>query len=185
MQCLLQKRTSERVASVFNAIHHKGDILLIRTCCDFCVSFVYQHCHEQSTCCIILWIFWQSILLTINNSTKLHWHLSFYKFDIIYISKIKRKNNFFLLYIALLECVVQLLLDQFVTCCLKREPSASRDDLHGSECGQRDRNSDCLGNSPNIISGLIALQSGFFLFYWQNIKQCCLIFEHIDVPVSN
>ena len=35
VQCLLQKRTSHRAAGVFNAIQHKGDILLIRTCCDF------------------------------------------------------------------------------------------------------------------------------------------------------
>ena len=34
----------------FNAIQHKGDILPIRTCGDFFVSFVYRYCHEQSTC---------------------------------------------------------------------------------------------------------------------------------------
>ena len=37
----------------FNAIQHKGDILPIRTCSDFYVSFVYRYCHEQSTCRIV------------------------------------------------------------------------------------------------------------------------------------
>ena len=37
----------------FNAIQHKGDILPIRTCGDFYVSFVYRYCHEQSTCRIV------------------------------------------------------------------------------------------------------------------------------------
>ena len=53
----------------FNAIQHKGDILLIRTCGDFYVSFVYQYRYEQSTCRIVLWIFRQLIISTINNST--------------------------------------------------------------------------------------------------------------------
>ena len=53
----------------FNGIRHKGDILPIRTCGDFYVWFVYRYCHEQSTCSIVPWIFWQSIILTINNST--------------------------------------------------------------------------------------------------------------------
>ena len=38
----------------FNAIQHKGDILPMRTCGDFYVSFVYRYCHEQSTCHIVL-----------------------------------------------------------------------------------------------------------------------------------
>ena len=54
----------------FNAIQHKGDILPIRTCGDFYMSFVYRYCHEQSTCRIVPWIFRQSIILTIDNSTK-------------------------------------------------------------------------------------------------------------------
>ena len=37
----------------FNTIQHKGDILPIRTCGDFYVSFVYRYCHEQSTCRIV------------------------------------------------------------------------------------------------------------------------------------
>ena len=53
----------------FNAIQHKGDILPIRTCGDFYVSFVYRYCHEQSTCRIVPWIFRQSIIPTIDNST--------------------------------------------------------------------------------------------------------------------
>ena len=52
----------------FNAIQHKGDILPIRTCGDFYVS-VYRYCHEQSTCRIVPWLFRQSIILTIDNST--------------------------------------------------------------------------------------------------------------------
>ena len=69
-QCLLQKQTSHRVAGRFNAIQHKGDILPIRTCGEFYVSFVYWHYHEQSTCRIVPWIFWQSILSTIDSSTR-------------------------------------------------------------------------------------------------------------------
>ena len=69
VQCLLQKQTSHWVAGVFNAIQHKGDILPIQTCGYFYVSFVYRHCHEQSTCHIVPWIFRQSILSTIDNST--------------------------------------------------------------------------------------------------------------------
>ena len=53
----------------FNAIQHKGDILPIRTCGDFYVSFVYRYCHEQLTCRIVPWLFRQSIILTIDNST--------------------------------------------------------------------------------------------------------------------
>ena len=53
----------------FNAIQHKGDILPIRTCGDFYVSFVYRYCHEQSTCRIVPWLFRQSVILTIDNST--------------------------------------------------------------------------------------------------------------------
>ena len=53
----------------FNDIQHKGDILPIRTCGDFYVSFVYRYCHEQSTCRIVPWLFRQSIILTIDNST--------------------------------------------------------------------------------------------------------------------
>ena len=53
----------------FNAIQHKGDILPIRTCGDFYVSFVHRYCHEQSTCRIVPWLFPQSIILTIDNST--------------------------------------------------------------------------------------------------------------------
>ena len=53
----------------FIAIQHKGDILPIRTCGDFYVSFVYRYCHEQSTCRIVPWIFGQSIISTIDNST--------------------------------------------------------------------------------------------------------------------
>ena len=53
----------------FNAIQHKGDILPIRTCGDFYVSFVYRYCHEQSTSRIVPWLFRQSIILTIDNST--------------------------------------------------------------------------------------------------------------------
>ena len=37
----------------FNTIQHTGDILMIQTCGDFYVSFVYQYCHEHSTCCIV------------------------------------------------------------------------------------------------------------------------------------
>ena len=53
----------------FNAIQHRGDILPIRTCGDFYVSFVYRYCHEQSTFSIVWWIFRQSIISTIDNST--------------------------------------------------------------------------------------------------------------------
>ena len=53
----------------FNAIQHKGDILPIRTCGDFYVSLVYRYCHEQSTCRNVPWLFRQSIILTIDNST--------------------------------------------------------------------------------------------------------------------
>ena len=77
VQCLLQKQTSHRVAGAFKAIPHKGDILSIRTCGDFYVSFVYRHCHEQSTCHIVPWIFRQSILSTINNSTTLNQVITF------------------------------------------------------------------------------------------------------------
>ena len=56
----------------FNAIQHKGDILLIQTCGDFYVLFVYRYCHEQSTCRIVPWIFRQSIISTIDNSTILN-----------------------------------------------------------------------------------------------------------------
>ena len=77
MQCLLQKQTSHRVAGTFNAIQHKGGILPIQTCNDFYVSFVYRHCHKQSTCCIVPWIFRQSTLLTIDNSTNLLYWIVF------------------------------------------------------------------------------------------------------------
>ena len=53
----------------FNAIQYKGDILPIRTCGDFYMSFVYRYCHEQLTCRIVPWIFRQSIISTIDNST--------------------------------------------------------------------------------------------------------------------
>ena len=52
-----------------NAIQCKGDILPIQACGDFYVSFVYWYCHEQSTCRIVPWIFRQSIISTIDNST--------------------------------------------------------------------------------------------------------------------
>ena len=42
---------------------------------NFYMSFVYWHCHEQSTCRIIPWIFWQSILSTIDNSTSKNWSM--------------------------------------------------------------------------------------------------------------
>ena len=58
----------------FNSIQHKGDILPIRTCGDFYVSFVYRYCHEQSTCRIVPWIFRQSIISTIDNSTSVYSH---------------------------------------------------------------------------------------------------------------
>ena len=54
----------------FNAIQHKGDILPIRSCDDFYVSFVYRYCREQSICHIVPWIYRQSIISTIDNSTK-------------------------------------------------------------------------------------------------------------------
>ena len=38
VQCLHQKQTSTGLPADFNAIRHKGDILLIRTCSDFYVS---------------------------------------------------------------------------------------------------------------------------------------------------
>ena len=56
----------------FNGIQHKGDILPIRTCGDFYVSFVYRYCHEPSTCRIVPWIFRQSIISTIDNSTNFY-----------------------------------------------------------------------------------------------------------------
>ena len=62
----------------FNAIQHKGDILPIRTCGDFYVSFVYRYCHEQSTCRIGPWIFRQSIISTIDNSTNCRGPISCY-----------------------------------------------------------------------------------------------------------
>ena len=61
MQCLLQKQTSHWLPPHFNAIQHKGDILQIRTCGDFYLSFVYRYCHEQLTCRTVPWIFRQSI----------------------------------------------------------------------------------------------------------------------------
>ena len=69
VQCLHQKRTSTGLPVRFNAIQHKGDILPIRTCGDFYVSFVYRYCHEQSTCRIVPCIFRQLMISTIDNST--------------------------------------------------------------------------------------------------------------------
>ena len=71
----------------FNTIQHKGDILLIRTCGEFYVSFVYRYFHEQSTCRIVLWILRQSIISTIDNSTisniykhqDLNWFITYWK----------------------------------------------------------------------------------------------------------
>ena len=52
----------------FNAIQHKGDILPIRTCGDFYVSFVYRYCHEQSTCRIVPWVLFLSGHFTVHKT---------------------------------------------------------------------------------------------------------------------
>ena len=69
VQCLHQKRTSTGLPARFKGVQHKGDILPIQTCGDFYMSFMYRYCHEQSTCRIVPWIFRQSIIWTIDNST--------------------------------------------------------------------------------------------------------------------
>ena len=69
VQCLHQKRTSTGLPACLNGVQHKDDILPIRTCGDFYMSFVYRYCHEQSSCRIVPWIFRQLIISTIDNST--------------------------------------------------------------------------------------------------------------------
>ena len=69
---ILSNKLPTGLPARFNDIQHKGDILPRRTCGDFYVSFVYRYCHEQLTCRIVPWIFRQSIISTIDNSTIPH-----------------------------------------------------------------------------------------------------------------